>query len=74
MQADELASEILSLWNFGDPAESERRFRALLERVDADSEAGAVAACTAMPSRNSTGPSVGSSTPSASKTWMIRRS
>jgi tetratricopeptide (TPR) repeat protein len=42
MQADELASEILTLWDFADPAESERRFRALLERVEGDSEAAAI--------------------------------
>ncbi len=42
MQADELASEILNLWDFGDPAESERRFRALLARVEEDAEAAAI--------------------------------
>ena len=42
MQADELASELLTLWDFGDPAESERRFRALLARVEEDAEAAAI--------------------------------
>lgn len=42
MQAPELASELLRLWDFGDPAESERRFRALLDRVADDPEASAV--------------------------------
>jgi len=42
MQPGELASELLTLWDFGDPAASETRFRALLERVAADSEAAAV--------------------------------
>ena len=42
MQANDLASELSSLWNFGDPAESEQRFRNLLDRVQGDSEAEAV--------------------------------
>ncbi len=42
MQADDLSSELLALWNFGDPAESERRFRALLLRVEAEPEAAAI--------------------------------
>jgi tetratricopeptide (TPR) repeat protein len=42
MQANDLATELLGLWNFGDPADSERRFRTLLERVSGDPEAEAV--------------------------------
>ncbi len=42
MQADDLSSELLALWNFGDPVESERRFRALLLRVEAEPEAAAI--------------------------------
>ena len=42
MQANDLASELIGLWNFRDPAESERRFRTLLERVSGDPEAEAV--------------------------------
>jgi tetratricopeptide (TPR) repeat protein len=42
MQANELAQEIQGTWIFADPAESERRFAALLERLVADPEAAAV--------------------------------
>ena len=42
MQANDLASELHGLWNFGDPAGSEQRFRNLLERVQGDPEAEAV--------------------------------
>jgi tetratricopeptide (TPR) repeat protein len=35
------AAEIDALWNFEDPAQSERAFRTMVERVGADSEAGA---------------------------------
>ncbi len=42
MQPAELASELLRLWDFGDPAASEGRFRALLARIDGDPEAAAV--------------------------------
>jgi tetratricopeptide (TPR) repeat protein len=42
MQANDLAAELLGLWNFADPAESERRFAALLARVEDDAEAAAV--------------------------------
>lgn len=42
MQANDLASELLGLWNFSDPSGSERRFRTLLGRVQGDPEAEAV--------------------------------
>lgn len=42
MQANDLAAELLGLWNFADPAGSERRFAALLVRVAGDPEAEAV--------------------------------
>lgn len=42
MQANDLASELDGQWDFGDVAESERRFRTLLERVAGDPEAEAV--------------------------------
>ena len=42
MQANDLASELIDHWNFADAAESERRFRTLLDRIHGDSEAEAV--------------------------------
>jgi hypothetical protein len=42
MQPADLASEILRLWDFGDPAASEERFRALLDRLADDAEAVAI--------------------------------
>lgn len=42
MQPADLASEILRLWDFGDPAGSESRFRELLDRVAGDAEAAAI--------------------------------
>ncbi len=42
MQPDDLASELLALWDFGDAAESERRFVALAARVEAEPEAAAI--------------------------------
>ena len=42
MQASDLASELLGLWDFGNAHRSEDRFRTLLERVSGDPEAEAV--------------------------------
>jgi tetratricopeptide (TPR) repeat protein len=42
MQASDLASELIGLWDFGNAAASEARFRTLLERVGGDPESAAV--------------------------------
>lgn len=42
MQASDLASELIGLWDFGNAARSEDRFRTLLARVGDDPEAEAV--------------------------------